>query len=251
MTYDCFNFFNELDILEIRLNILDEFVDYFVIGESKQTFSNKSKPLYFLENKEKFEKWNHKIIHVEHDIFNINNDSFDIAAFQKNNLKKGLLNAKDEDVIYFGDVDEIWKPKKIDDKKYNLKQLNYCYYLNNRSSEQWVGTIVSKYKNIKNGNLNYLRADHSFELNDGGWHFTNMGGIDQILKKLDAYDHQEFNNSFTKDNLKNRIENNKDYVGRQTDWNGVPFSFWIDESELPNFILNNKNKYSHFFKKNN
>jgi beta-1,4-mannosyl-glycoprotein beta-1,4-N-acetylglucosaminyltransferase len=114
MTYDCFSFFNELDILEIRLNVLNEYVDYFVIGESKQTFSNKAKPLHYLENKSKFEKWNHKIIHVEHPILTKYRDSFDIAAFQKDNLKKGLIDAKDEDTIYFGDVDEIWKPKEID-----------------------------------------------------------------------------------------------------------------------------------------
>ena len=248
MIYDCFSFFNELDILEIRLNILDEYVDYFVIGESKQTFSNKIKPLYYLENKSKFEKWNHKIIHVEHPLFTNHTDSFDMAAFQKDNLKKGLLDANDEDIIYFGDVDEIWKPKQIYNKSYNLKQLNYCYYLNNRSSEQWVGTIVSKYKNIKNKSFNYLRANHINHLDDGGWHFTNMGGLNQILKKIDAYDHQEFNNASIINNLKNRIENNQDYVGRQIDWRGIPFTFKIDESDLPKYLIENKDKYKHLFK---
>jgi beta-1,4-mannosyl-glycoprotein beta-1,4-N-acetylglucosaminyltransferase len=248
MTYDCFSFFNELDILEIRLNILNDYVDYFVIGESKQTFSNKAKPLNYLENQSKFEKWNHKIIYIEHPTLTTHKDSFDIAAFQKDNLKKGLLDAKDEDIIYFGDVDEIWKPKEIDDETYNLRQLNYCYYLNNRSSEQWVGTIISKYKNIKNNSFNYLRANHINELQDGGWHFTNIGGLDQILKKLDAYDHQEFNNLSTIKNLKSRIENNQDYIGRQTDWRGVPFSFKIDESDLPKYLIANKDKYKHLFK---
>ena len=247
MIYDCFNFFNELDILEIRLNILDEHVDFFVLGESEQTFSNKEKPLFYLENKKRFEKWNHKIIHVVHPKTSITN-SFEIAGYQKDNLKTGLIGANDDDTIYFGDVDEIWTPKEIDDKVYNLRQLNYSYYLNNRSSEQWVGTIVSKYINIKNGSLNYYRANHINELDNGGWHFTNMGGVEQILKKLDAYDHQEFNNEHTKSQIKHRVENNIDYVGRRVDWLGNPFTFKVEDSNLPQFLKDNKQNYLHLFK---
>jgi len=248
MIYDCFSFFNELDILEIRLNILGEHVDYFVLGESEQTFSGKRKPLYYLDNKNKFKKWESKIIHVIHPEIQ-NKNSFEIAAFQKDNLKSGLANANDDDIIYFGDVDEIWKPKNIDDKSYNLKQLNYCYYLNNRSSEEWVGTVVSKYKNVKQISFNKLRAIHANELFDGGWHFTNIGGAEQILKKIEAYDHQEFNNARIKNSISDRIKNNEDYVGRRTDWLGKPFSFRIDESELPHYLKQNKNTYKHLFKK--
>jgi beta-1,4-mannosyl-glycoprotein beta-1,4-N-acetylglucosaminyltransferase len=247
MIYDCFNFFNELDILEIRLNILDEYVDFFVLGESEQTFSNKTKPLFYQQNKERFKKWEHKIIHIVHPNTNITN-SFEIAGFQKDNLKTGLKDASENDIIYFGDVDEIWKPKNIGDDVYNLKQLNYCYYLNNRSSEEWVGTIVSKYKNIKNNSLNYYRANHVNELDDGGWHFTNMGGAEQILKKIDSYDHQEFNNDFHKSQIKHRIDNNLDYVGRSVDWLGKPFVFKVETDYLPSFLKDNKDKYLHLFK---
>lgn len=61
--FDVFPFFNELDLLEIRLNILDPHVDYFVLSKSTKTFSGLDKPLYYKENKEKFKKFNHKIIH--------------------------------------------------------------------------------------------------------------------------------------------------------------------------------------------
>ncbi len=63
MKYDVFRFFNELDLLELRLNILDAHVDYFVLVEATKTFSGLDKPLYYQENKERFAKWNHKIIH--------------------------------------------------------------------------------------------------------------------------------------------------------------------------------------------
>lgn len=246
MTYDCFSFFNELDLLEIRLNILDPYVGFFVLGESRQTFSGKEKPLYYLENKERFAKWNRKIIHVITP--NIESDSFIRAGVQKQCLVDGLKDAKDDDIVYFGDVDEIWTPQKVDDKVYNLEQLNYCYYLNNRSSERWVGTIVGKWGVVKIMSLNHWRATHTNELEDGGFHFTNLGGVEQIEKKLDAYDHQEFNNQEIKSSLKERIENGEDYVGRSRDWQGRPFDMWKDEVDLPKYILDNRDKYAAYFK---
>lgn len=61
--FDTFTFYNELDLLELRMNILDDSVNYFVINESNITFTGKKKPLYYFENRERFKKWNHKIIH--------------------------------------------------------------------------------------------------------------------------------------------------------------------------------------------
>ena len=62
--YDIFTFFNELELLEIRLNILNDYVDYFVLIECTETFSGLKKPLYYNENKNMFERWGHKIIHI-------------------------------------------------------------------------------------------------------------------------------------------------------------------------------------------
>jgi len=184
MTYDLFTFFNELDMLELRLNILDEHVDYFVLGEARETFSGNPKALFYQENKERFAKWNHKIIHVVSENM-VTNDPFARAAYQKDILRETLSSyAKDEDVVYFGDLDEIWKPKEVDDKVYNLKQINYSYWLNNRSSEEWVGTIVGRWAQVKTNTVNYWRATHTNVLEDGGWHFTNMGGEKQIILKI-------------------------------------------------------------------
>lgn len=250
--FDCFCFFNELDLLEIRLNILNPHVDFFVLGESTETFSGKKKPLYFQENWKRFAEWDKKIIHVVIPPFPTTN-AFERAGYQKDYLRtvlKQTPSPASNDIIYFGDLDEIWKPQKIDGKVYNLRQLNYSYYLNNRSSEQWVGTIVTKYRNIrfKGGNFNTLRATHTNELNNGGWHFSNMGGPEQIKKKLDAYDHQEYNTELNKEVIEDRMANNEDYVGRGVDWQGKPFEFRIDEVDLPQYILDNKHKYARYFK---
>ncbi len=247
MIYDTFCFFNELDLLEIRLNILDEYVDKFVICEAEETFSSKPKPLYYEQNKGRFEKWSHKIIHLVPPKIDTA-DSFERAGFQKDFIRTALT-LEDEDILYFGDLDEIWKPQDITDERvYNLQQLNYSYYLNNRSSEKWVGTITGRWKTIKTNTLNYWRANHINELSEGGWHFTNMGGYEQILHKLDSYDHQEANIPWVRDNLKLRLENGQDYLGRANDWLGKPFQMWVDEDELPSYLKVNKVKYKHLFK---
>ena len=264
MIYDCFSFFNELDLLEMRLNILDPYVDFFVIIEAPWTFSGIAKPLYYEENKERFAKWRHKIIH--HVVNDYPNDKelcaliktkdyvpeglnhYHRAFYQKESIKKALVGLKDDDICYYGDVDEIWKPQKIDDKTYKLRQLCYSYYLNNRSSEKWIGTVITKYKNIKNGCLNDMRAKPVNFLENGGWHFTNIGGAEAIRKKIESYDHQEFNNEEIKSQIEKRMKNNEDFLGRKVDYLGEKFKFWIDESELPEYILQNKDKYKKFFK---
>ena len=249
MTYDCFMLFNELDLLEIRLNMLADHVDFFVIGESKQTFSGHEKPLYYLENEARFAKWKHKIIHLE--VLPTHTENAFLRAFyQKEALHENLYHvAKPDDVIYFGDIDEIWTPQKVeDDRVYNLQQLNYCYFLNNRSSERWVGTIVGRWKTIQTNTFTYWRAKHENERPNGGWHFTNMGGADQIRKKLEAYDHQEFNDPLIKDAIEEKIASGQDYVGRGRDWEGKLFDFWVDESELPSYIIANKLRYATYFK---
>lgn len=244
--YDCFMFFNELDLLEIRFNILDKHVDYFVLCESTQTFSGKEKPLYFEQNKERFDKWKDKIIHIVIGDYKTD-DVFERTAWQKDSIRQALRDCNPDDIIYYGDVDEIWKPQTIGDKIYKLEQTNYSYYLNMRSSEVWQGTNVCTYKNLIN--LNDLRANHDIIIKDAGWHFTNQGGLEQIRKKLQSYDHQEMISPATYEKLEDRFTNLQDYLGRSFDWQGKPFHFWIDESDLPIYILDNKEKWEHLLKR--
>ncbi len=278
--YDVFTFFNEFDLLEMRLNILDPYVDYFIIVESTETFSGLSKPLYYAENKDRFKQWHHKIIHHVIDDtpidradlekrFHPNTDILERQIiedaltsdnvpenqihwlkefYQKENIKKALNGLRDNDICFVGDVDEIWNPDVLIDYRRNdifkLKQKVYAYYLNNRSSEPWAGTLITKYINIKRNCLNHLRTKSKTRytyINDGGWHFTNQGGANQIRKKLESYGHQEFNNNTIKSQIEQHMRDNKDFVGRN-------FTFWTDETELPQYLIENKEKYSSFFK---
>lgn len=260
MIYDCFTFNGEYDLLEIRLNVLGNVVDYFVIVEGTETFSGKWKPLYWSErDTDRFAEWEDKVIYVvvqgyrDDEVDNLITDEFNLdlpffrAFYQKECIRKGLAEAKDEDVIYYGDIDEIWTPQTVDDKVYNLEQLNYCYYLNNRSSEKWVGTIVGKWGTVKTKTFKHWRATHTNVLPNGGWHFTSMGGVESVRRKLDSYDHQEFNTSQNQSLLEERIKNGEDYLGRAYDWLGTPFTYTLDESQLPEYLLENKARYNHLW----
>lgn len=280
--YDIFTFFNELDLLEIRLNILYPYVDYFIIVESTETFSGLPKKLIFRENQNRFVKFKNKIIYyviddtpsdeqdlrtrlLDPDISLLNRgiitttlNSKDIPNgivhwlkefYQKESVKKALVNLGDNDICYISDLDEIWDPKTtIDytkDTIYRLNHLSYTYFLNNRSSETWEGTLVAKYKIIKNSCLNDIRTKkspvHKF-IKHAGWHFTNQGGTELIRKKIEAsYSQDDFNKEEIKSKIQERILNNKDYIGRN-------YKFWTDEKELPRYLLDHKNIYKSWFK---
>lgn len=282
MIYDIFTFYNELDLLKIRLEILNSKVDYFILIECVETFSGISKPLYYQDNKHLFNKYNHKIIHYvttnppksfedlqnrlkNNDIDKLEQNIIQNALtspnvpigelhwlkefYQKESIKKSLVDLNDNDICFIGDLDEIWNPNinySIDeDSIYKLRQKVYSGFMNLRSNELWAGTLVTKYKNIKNSVLSHLRV-HSrtnYEyIENAGWHFTFMGGIDQIKLKLNAYGHQEYNNDYIKNNIQNSLNENKDVLGRNE------FKFWLDESELPEYLIKNKQKYIKFFK---
>jgi hypothetical protein len=68
------------------------------------------------------------------------------------------------------------------------------------------------------------------------------------LQKLNSYDHQEFNLESIRSTIQEKIDNGQDYVGRSHDWLGVPFKFWIDGADLPDYIVDNYEKYKHLFK---
>ena len=149
--FDVFLFLNELDLLEVRLNLLYPFVDHFVINEATKTFSGLDKPLYYLENKDRFEKFQDKIIHnvvplpTDQQLddlgrrYNTPVRCHQNDAFQKNSIADLLDTVCDsEDVIIWSDLDEIPNPEVIENitdfytpgKVYNFAQ-EYCMcYLN-------------------------------------------------------------------------------------------------------------------------
>ena len=255
--YDTFLFFNELDLLEIRFNILNDYVDYFVIGECINTFTGNKKPLYFKENKARFSKFHDKIIYVEIPPKNFKK-AWDNDFYQRNYLIKGLKNAKLNDVIHLSDLDEIPNPDAlkyilpiIENDIFSLNQFLFYYYLNNLSLEKWNRAKVFRLGSIKNFDLQTIR---DLEINkllkcwyveNGGWHFSYLGGSEKIKYKIKSFAHQEFNKKEYLDNIEeNMKKDNQDIFNRFSKFVKVK----VRKDIYPKWLVENKDKYQHLIK---
>ena len=275
---DVFPFFNELDILEIRLNVLDPYVDCFVLSEATKTFSGLEKPLFYEENKERFAKFSHKIVHnIVEDTTPPELHPYQRDVFQKDNIKNVVLeNASDDDIIIWSDVDEVPNPEAIKDVRdyfeqdaiFHFAQENCMGYLNlvevggiiramtpdwdygDRS--RWMGTKVFGKSILEKYTLSELRSMQEKEKNcrifPGGWHWSYVGseGLsveDRVLKKIECAAHSELNNEQIKQNVA-RVKDNKDPLGRDY---AVYQTVSLDES-YPKYILENKEKFTDLIK---
>ena len=109
--FDCFSYLDEDMLLDIRLNILDKYVDYFVIIEGNKTWKNNSKNFNFDINK--FKNFKNKIIYIPIDDLPDGNDPYLRENFQRNCILRGIKKANDNDFIIISDLDEIPNPKKL------------------------------------------------------------------------------------------------------------------------------------------
>jgi len=251
--YDCFPLFNELDLLHIRLELLYNYVDYFIISECDSTFSGLDKPFNFELNRNRYKKYEDKIIYLQHhgtkniDISDpqphMSKDSYKNILKQYNSIKNtpltdygkphwcrdflhkdymmlGMDDCKDDDIIIFGDLDEIPNPAKLifDGNMYTLLLKNMTYNINKELTNMtpWYGGIITPYKNVKNNSLQLLRGNRAKYnlIKDTGWHLTNMGGTNRIIEKIKSYGHQEFNNDDIIKNVDSNTRNNRDIFNR-------------------------------------
>lgn len=253
--YDSFLFFNELDLLELRMNILDPVVDYFVISEATVTFSGLKKPLNFKENADRFLKFKDKIIYSVVDDTPETFDHWDRDKFHRECVARGFKTAKDDDIILTSDLDEIPNPEVLkkalsfckDNMLFIFEQNMYYYYLNMLKEEGWFGTRMCRKSYFNDKTVDLLRQNEykqkGVKLKNGGWHFSFMGGTEMIKKKIESYGHQEFNNDFIKSNVESNIQQGKDIFFRNSTVKKVE----IDQT-YPNFILENLEKYKHLIK---
>ena len=227
--FDCFMYFDEEQVLDLRLNVLYQNVDYFVIVES--TYNHKGEKRNLLFNSKKFEKFSDKIIYLVYDkipqlvepIKETDNEKekdgkYIMNALYRENAQRdfileGLKSAKKDDLILISDVDEIPKLSSI-----NLNQIkneiilfkqDMFYYKYNLSlpNFKWTGTKAVKRKNlvspqwlrnVKDRKYPFYRVDTFFSdkkyiniqiINDGGWHFSNIKSPEMIEHKLRSYLH--------------------------------------------------------------
>ena len=248
---DCFIFYNELDMLKYRLNILDNVVDYFVLVESTHTFIGKEKTLFYNENKHLFEKFNHKIIHIIVDDFphkypniNINKEEQWVnEKFQRNCISRGIdkLNLNNEDIITIMDVDEIPHPKILlqikmnNNLSINILEMDFYYYnLNSKMDHKWYHSKILTFKkyielNITCDNIRFFNCPI---IHNGGWHLSYFGNEEFIKNKIENFSHQEFNKfEFTdEEHIKSRIKNGRDLFDRS---NKICYINIDDNTNLP------------------
>jgi len=227
--FDCFMFFDEEILLDLRLNYLNNYVDEFVIVESPYTHSGEKRKLLFDINT--FKKFKDKIsyIVVDKEPDNISkisttdsedkkNSKYILNAakrenFHRNYIQKGLAKANPEDMILISDLDEIPNLetndlKNVKSKLIFFKQKLFYYKLNLKfDSFDWFGTKACKMahlvspqwlRNIKDKRYPFWRLDtlcsrskyqDIFFVENGGWHFSYMRTAESIEKKLTSYLH--------------------------------------------------------------
>ena len=251
--YDCFSFFNELDLLEIRLNELNDVVDYFVISEGNQTHSGKDKEYIFEKNKDRYKKWESKIIYLKTDLTQING-SWAKENLQRNMLEKGLTKCKDNDIIILTDLDEIPSPEVLQKYDINLglsslEQRMYYYYFNNYISKWYCGKIFP-YSYFKEGKkrLTNIRNEVVGSIENGGWHFSYLGGVDKVIEKIEAFAHQEYNIPQYKDktHLKVVIDSGNDLYNRGLEGRIVNL-----DSTFPKYIVDHQKELQQYIKVEN
>lgn len=258
--FDGFAFFNELDLLELRLEHLWDVVDYFVLVEATRTFQKKPKPLFFNENKARFHRFKDKIIHIivdEYPTFWTRLrpvKSWHYDNHQKEGILKGLTEARPDDLVIVSDLDEIpFRDKIIEYKDKTgirvFEQYQAFYFLNyvcthihdydgkavaqrNRKGYgRWRGSVMLEKKLITNiketRNFRDQEGPQIQVIEDGGWHYSFMGGIDKILYKLQSWAHTEYSHHGSFEHLVDQILAGKNFTG-----DGATFEL-MDMNTLP------------------
>ena len=264
---DTITFFDNNFIFDFRYNILEKYVDKFVVCESTYDHKGIKKEINFdPENKYRSNK---KILHVVlKEPFPKNSNEWQNQAIQREFILKNLDFTSDDDYIMFSDPDEIPHPEVL--AKLNLKKkfgifsqlfFNYKFNLFNPYETPWEGTRVCKKKNLKsieylrnnikakNLKYNFFRFDKEKNIEvfeNAGWHFNNIMSPEQISLKLKTFAHTEFNSKefYSVENIRNKIDKKIDLFNRGHNYRVVE----IDD-RFPEYLQKNKEKYRSYITK--
>ena len=276
MIYDCFQFFNELDLLEVRLEELYPVVDKFVICESTKTFSGNDKELRYLKHIDRYKKYQDKIKYIVYDNFDRSKiwtyqDNWILENDQRRYLLNGIdmRNLKDDDLILSSDLDEIPKRSVIENIKKDFFRnpekyqtpITICsqmFYgkltykvVEPEEHLNWRGTVLITGRILKsNTDLQYYR-NYSLQCktcfpsleNNGSWHFSYMGSAQDIIYKIESYAHQESNTVEIKNKIEENLNNMVDLFNRP--------DYKLEKVEMddsyPELIKNNLDRFKHLY----
>ena len=242
---DCFIFYNEVEMLDYRINLLKDIVDYFVIVEATLTFTGKPKEMYFDSKKYP------NVIHIIVDDLPFKNakdyEQWENETYQRNCIDRGLkqIALQPDDFIIISDVDEIPDPCSLNLIKMesNLEVLSqfeqdfYYYNLNNKLTDLWYSSKIFKYK-LLTKSIQEIRLEVFYGIYPGGWHLSYFGTPERISNKIQNFGHQEFNTIEFTDclKIKHRVSNGIDIFDRPIKINKIPY-------HLNGYLPPNSNKY--------
>ena len=261
---DCFMYFDEDLVLEIRLNTLANVVDEFIIAEATKDHAGRNKKLNF--DIKKYPNFKDKIKYLIIDDLPIDvktkkvnwHENHYRDQFQRNALERGYSKYDKDDLIIISDIDEIPDPNKI--KEFDIKNKYACFLqknfqskinLQNMSDGFWPGTKICQKKNLKSPqwlrNIKIKKkpfwkifSDKQPQLiKDAGWHFSFLKKPDSIIKKIRSYSHQEFNSSKFVDikKIEERIFKGEDLFERKIKYDIVDL-----DKTFPEYIIKNRTK---------
>lgn len=259
--FDCTIFFNEVNLLEIRLNVLSPYIDYFVIVQSTHTFTGNKKEVIDILNLPFIEPFKDRIKHFVIDT-TPDIDPWENEIYQRNHIQTVLNElAEPDDIILISDLDEIPNLEHFnfnikDNEIYYCKQLQYYYYFNLLQNQIWYGTNICRFKildiytpqnmrDFRNESFTFTidskkdgieKYQYQFE----GWHFSYLGTKEQIKYKLQSFCHTEY--AKLQDwEIEYSIKLKSDLYQRS----GFTYKV-VGLDGMPDYILNNKEKYKQF-----
>jgi beta-1,4-mannosyl-glycoprotein beta-1,4-N-acetylglucosaminyltransferase len=227
--FDCFTFFNELELLDLRLMVLSEYVDFFVLVEANKTHTGKTKEFIFEQNKDKFSDYLDKIIYVKvKDLPDYSKDDIWIAEnFQRNCITRGLETAELGDKIIISDIDEIPNPDIVIQNLGTLHPVTmiqklFYYYVNCLQNQPWRKSILVTYKDDDSPQqLRNMAKTNHHAVPNGGWHYSFMGSAEKVKIKVEniAESHLIIDRVGDISGIKRKMETQQDL------WNRVNYTF--------------------------
>lgn len=265
--YDCFTFFNELDLLEIRLEEHYEYVDYFVIAEANKSHQGFDKE-YFLENNwDRYKKYHDKIIHIKVDDMPNDTYTWTLENHQRNALARGLGHAQPDDVIVVSDCDEMLRPQTFElirnDTTRNLwvcrqpifwSKINYAQ-IEPRNSGYNVNSMAVTFKTLRTPQELRNQTHWAFHtlpmvhdsseiltIQHAGWHFSYLGDNKQATSKLENFAHAEARHLIAGLNVDQAIAKGLNPIEPKDPGR---YSAMILDDYFPETILENQERWQH------
>ena len=262
--FDCFTFYKEFDLLELRLEELWDVVDYFVIAEAGHTHQGAPKPYHLLdENWDRFKKYHSKIRHIKVEDMPNTSNAWENENHQRRSLQRGLYDMQPEDLIITGDADEIVRPEVIelikeDENDYNryIPFLPLFYFKLNYLMVNPCGihgkSVVTRGRAFldpqkeRETTFPHLPPPANLDwcfINHGGWHFSYLGDTEYAVNKLKTFAHAETNIPEIVDHI-NVDEMIKRKVGIGWERGEERFAYVTIEDYMPQYVINNPERWA-------